>query len=118
MFSQGQRVALQVNPQQTGTVTLQTASRSGGQLYSVQWDGDHRTSVEAEADLAPAPATLTAWDRLGRNDLAPYTMFGIAGTVHKVWNTAANTISSLRASKTDFKPYQYVPLVKFLQSDS
>ncbi|NPD86918.1 DEAD/DEAH box helicase family protein [Lentimicrobium sp. L6] len=47
-----------------------------------------------------------------------YLDFAKINTSFKIQNTSKNTISSLKASNTIFKAYQFKPLLKFLSSDN
>ncbi len=115
-FSKNQRVSLVKNPIKKGRVDNILRQQGGYQFYEIQWDsGD--LQVLAEHDLREEIVIMNSWDLLSNNALSDYQDFSIATTWHKVRNTTTNTISSLKASRTLFKPYQYKPLIKFLNSD-
>lgn len=116
-FASAQRVSLLNNPAKRGEINNLIGLSGGYYYYDVQWD-DGSLGTVGEHELAPEILNPTAWDLLASNQLYDYRNFSIASTVHKVKNTAANTISSLKASRTIFKPYQFKPLVKFLNSDN
>lgn len=116
-FEVGQRVMYVANPRRRGEVIFVHGLMGGQQYYDIRRD-DGGQETKLEQDLQVEVATESAWDRLALNLLGSYDSFAIATTLHKVKNTTNNTISSLRASRTLFKAYQYKPLVKFLQSDS
>lgn len=115
-FEVGQRVMFSANPQQRGAVTYVHGVSGGHAYYDVRRDDGGEQTV-GEHELREEVVARSAWDLLANNAFGSHAEFGIATTVHKVRNTANNTISSLRASRTLFKPYQYKPLVKFLASD-
>jgi len=54
------------------------------------------------------------WANLGNSSFYSYNDFVLNTIYHKIQNTVDNTISSLKASKTLFKPHQFIPLVKLL----
>lgn len=115
-FSKGQRVSLKKNVAQKGRVDNIHPPQGGYQFYEVLMD-DGNLIMIPEHDLVPEVIIKTPWDLLANNSLSDYRDFSIATTLHKVRNTTSNTISSLKASRTIFYPYQYKPLVKFLKSD-
>jgi hypothetical protein len=116
-FQLHERVSRVDNPHRTGTILHILALAGGFQAYEVSMDGGGIETV-FEHDLQPARQVRSAWDLLEEGSLQSYQDFGVATTLHKVRNATTNTVSSLRASRTLFKPYQYKPLVKLLQSDT
>lgn len=113
MYETGQRVCLVKNTSQTGRINdvLDNA------IYEVAWDnGDFDTLKEF--DIQDEIKTDSPWDKLANNQFDDYRNFTISSIINKVRNTSANTISTLKASKTIFKPYQFIPLLKLLNSDN
>ena len=51
-------------------------------------------------------------------NFANYEDYMIVNTLFKIDNVNSNTISTLRASRTQFKAYQFKPLLKFFASPS
>ena len=115
-FNKNQRVSLKGNVGRKGKIENILEPHGGYHFYGVLWD-DSSLQVHPEEELQVEANIQTPWDLLKNNSLSDYRDFSIATTLHKVRNTTSNTISTLKASRTLFKPYQYVPLVKFLQSD-
>jgi len=115
-FYTDQRVSLKNNPTKKGRIDHISSPNGGYQYYEVQWD-DGGLEMKGEYELLEEIVICTSWDHLSNNSLNDYRDFSISTTLHKVKNTTSNTISSLKASRTIFKPYQYKPLVKFLKSD-
>jgi hypothetical protein len=116
-FVQEQRVSSRRNATKSGRIDNVLKPQGGHHFYEVLWDIGSLETV-SEHDLQPELIIKTPWDLLANNSLNDFRDFSIATTLHKVRNTTSNTISSLKASRTIFKPYQYKPLVKFLKSDS
>lgn len=56
------------------------------------------------------------FERCSRGLFSTFLDFSKVNTTFKINNTNNNTISSLKASKTIFKVYQFKPLLKFLNS--
>lgn len=115
-FEKGQHVTITSDKEVHGVIDFVHTDSSDRQMYDVQKDGGAIETV-SEVNLRPRRRSRTAWNLLAQNELRDYHDFSVATTVHKVNNTANNTVSSLRASRTLFKPYQYKPLIKFLKSD-
>lgn len=116
-FQKDQRVSHIKLKNQKGKVINISIKRGGYQYYEVVWDkGDLEMVIEH--DLQEEIEIKTAWDIILNNKLSDYRDFSISSVIYKVKNTTINTISSLKASKTIFKAYQYKPLVKFLKSES
>ncbi len=112
MFERNQRVCLRSDINQKGRVNdiLQKDN------YEVIWEsGD--IEIINESEIQNEIIILTPWDRLSNNQFDDYKNFTISSIINKVRNTSANTISTLKASKTIFKPYQFIPLLKLLNSE-
>lgn len=116
LYSKGQRVSLVSYSGKKGYIDSISTSEGGYQYYEVLWDDGH-LEIIAETLIKPEVKSSSPWDLFGNNEFNDYRDFSISTTYHKIRNTTANTISSLKASRTIFKPYQYKPLVKFLRSD-
>ncbi len=116
LFKVGDRISLKRNISQKGRVDFVLSPQGGYQFYDVMFDNG-RSQTVPENDLLQEVLLESTWDLLANNSLKDYRYFSIATTIHKVQNTTSNTISTLKASRTVFKPYQYKPLVKFLKSD-
>src|SRR5690606_4642744 len=56
--------------------------------------------------------------RLKQGVFGSFLDFSKINTSFKIQNTSNNTISSLKASNTIFKAYQFKPLLKFLNSEN
>lgn len=113
MFETGLRICLIADVNKRGRVN---DVLSDG-IYEIIWDnGDIETlrqnSIQKEI------INQTPWERLSKNEFDDYRNFTISSIINKVRNTSANTISTLKASKTIFKPYQFIPLLKLLNSDN
>ena len=115
-YSIGQRVSLISYSGKRGRIESYVSSEGGYNYYEVLWD-DGSLEVISDSLIKPEVKINTPWDLIANNEFFDYRDFSIATSFHKIRNTTANTISSLKASRTIFKPYQYKPLVKFLKSD-
>ena len=110
------RVSIKQNPATKGYIDEIHPIQGGNQFYDVMLDNGQLQTF-AEYELIPEIVNQSPWVLLESNVLSDFRNFSIASTFHKVRNTTTNTISTLKASRTLFKPYQFLPLVKFLQSD-
>ena len=56
--------------------------------------------------------------RCRNNVYGSFVEFSEINTTFKIKNSNVSTVSSLKASKTLFRAYQFKPLLKFLNSDN
>lgn len=86
-------------------------------VYEIVWDnGD--IEILKGIDIQEEISTQSPWQKLTNNYFDDYRNFTISSIINKIRNSSANTISTLKASKTIFKPYQFIPLLKLLNSDN
>lgn len=112
MFQLSQRVCLKSNLKLAGKII----SFPINGVVEVIWDsGDIETLRQDE--IQADNLIVSPWERLANNRFDDYKNFTISSIVSKVKNTNANVISTLKASKTIFKPYQFIPLLKLLNSE-
>ena len=113
MFEIGHRICLIGDKNKRGRVNdIPTIG-----IYEIIWDNGDIETVR-ENTLQNEIITQTPWERLSKNEFDDYRNFTISSIINKVRNTSANTISTLKASKTIFKPYQFIPLLKLLNSEN
>ncbi len=117
MYSINQRVSLKNNIKKKGTITYVHMNTGGFQFYDVIFD-DGDSSSKNEMELCSEIIIKTPWDLLAENSFSDYQNYSLANTLHKIKNTTTNTLSTLKASRTIFKPYQYLPLIKILKSSN
>ncbi|MGL4410520.1 MAG: DEAD/DEAH box helicase [Bacteroidales bacterium] len=113
-FTPGDKV-INVNSNLVGVVTTVHPLRRGLQTYSVKYQDSEDISIES--DLEPNVNLSDPFDRMKMCLLDNFNDFSRINTTVKIRNTSNNTVSSLKASKTIFKAYQYKPLLKFLNSE-
>ena len=101
---------------QKGKVEFVHAARRGLQLYRVFYSEDE-IKDENENDLEKAVEIRDLFDRCLVGAYGGYSDFQLYNTTFKIDNSSNNMLSSIKASKTMFKTYQYIPLMKFLTSD-
>lgn len=88
--------------------------RTGRQLYKVRWQ--NHDSDELEANLLPDCDISDPFERCIQGIFGSYSDYSKKNTTFKIRNSNNSTISSLKASKTLFRAYQFKPLLKFLNS--
>lgn len=88
----------------------------GRQLYRVRIGDEDKNCLES--NLTPDTDLSDPFIKLKRGIYGTYLDFSRINTSFKIKNTSNNTISTLKASNTIFKAYQFKPLLKFLNSDN
>lgn len=104
-----------VNTRENGVIVVVYPKRPGKQLYDVVFQSGQRKPV-LEATLIPVTDFDDPYDCCAKGIYGSNSDFSCINTSYKIRNTSNNTISSLKASKTIFKAYQFKPLLKFLNS--
>lgn len=90
----------------------------GAQMYRIKYDDRELETTERSANLMLDVNLSDPFERVRQNIFGHYTEYLKDNTTFKIRSSNNSTISSLKASKTLFKPYQFKPLLKFLYSDS
>lgn len=100
---------------EVGTVVMVYPKKPGKQLYDVVFESGERKTV-LESNLMAIVNQDDPFDCCAKGLYGSNSDFACINTSYKIRNTNNNTISSLKASKTIFKAYQFKPLLKFLNS--
>lgn len=112
-YSIGNKV-VNVNSQEKGVIIEVLPTGRGRQLYRVRYGNEDKDSLETNLIL---DTDLTdPFECCKQGLFGSYLDFSRINTTFKINNTSNNTISSLKASKTIFKAYQFKPLLKYLNS--
>lgn len=114
-FSQGDPV-IYVPTKQKGFVIKVHEPGRGRQLYDVVIDGTVETfpSTSLTGDFNISDP----YERMSKGLFGARSEFSQINTSHKIQNTSNSSVSTLKASNTIFKAYQFKPLLKFLNSDN
>jgi SNF2 family DNA or RNA helicase len=112
-YNKGDKV-INASTQEKGIIIEAYPPRRGRQLYKVRYLD--RENDEMSATLLPDIDLTDPFERCRQNYYDHYTEFLKDNTSFKISSSNNSTISSLKASKTLFKPYQFKPLMKFLNS--
>ena len=109
-------IVIYVNSNEKGVITEVCPPARGRQMYKVSIDNTIRNCLESnlmgDIDLSDP------FKRLEQGVFGSYLDFSRLNTSFKIKNTSNNTISTLKASNTIFKAYQFKPLLKFLNSEN
>lgn len=113
-FQIGSKV-IETNSGKHGTVVGVDPYRRGRQTYKVTFEkGEVETKLET--DLHADFDLSDPFERCKSGIFGSYSEYSKKNTTFKISNSNNSTISSLKASKTLFRAYQFKPLLKFLNS--
>ncbi|NCB84838.1 MAG: hypothetical protein EOM44_10165 [Bacteroidia bacterium] len=105
---------LNVNTNEKGVILSVHSPVRGRQLYRVKYGDGEKDSLES--NLIVDTDLTDPFECCKQGLFGTYHDFSRINTTFKIQNTSNNTISTLKASKTIFKAYQFKPLLKFLNS--
>jgi SNF2 family DNA or RNA helicase len=114
-FKRGDQVILS-DSKEKGVIIEVCPPQRGRQLYNVIINKSPKLLLET--NLIPNLDLTDPFERLKQGLYGYHSDFSRINTSFKIDNTSNNTISSLKASNTIFKAYQFKPLLKFLNSDN
>ena len=114
-FGKGDKVKNSITNEVGYVIAIYPPNR-GRQRYRVKYD-DHETDEDSRI-LLPDVDLTDPFERVRENFYDHYTEYLKDNTAFKIQSSNNSTISSLKASRTLFKPYQFKPLLKFLNSDN
>ena len=116
-FNLGDRIK-NIRTGELGYVVKVLPPNRGLQMYRVKYDERDIENNERSANLMLNVDLSDPFERVRQNLFGYYTEYLKDNTSFKIKSSNNSTISSLKASKTLFKPYQFKPLLKFLNSDN
>ena len=116
-FTEGNRVR-NTRTGELGYVVKVLPPHRGTQMYRVKYDERELENNERSSVLMLDVNLSDPFERVRQNIFGYYTEYLKDNTSFKIRSSNNSTISSLKASKTIFKPYQFKPLLKFLNSDN
>ncbi|MBD5420852.1 MAG: DEAD/DEAH box helicase [Bacteroides sp.] len=112
-FSCGDTV-INILTSEKGIVSEVLKGGRGRQMYRVRFEKSEETCLEKVLDSYFD--IENPFERARKGIFGNRDQFVLVNTTYKINNSNNNTISSLKASKTIFKAYQFKPLLKFLNS--
>lgn len=112
------RVQMSNDPTAVGKIEGIGPSYAGEQYYHVFWGGTRGTSTVSEHDLRAHQALATPTDALVHGRVSGYADFQRVITLQRLLRDQPlkNNVYAFNASRTRFLPYQFKPLLKFLES--
>lgn len=105
-----------VGSMERGVVIEVSPFLKGRQLYKVRISNEDKNCLES--NLVLDKDLSDPYIKLREGVFGSFLDFSRINTSFKIKNTSNNTISTLKASNTIFKAYQFKPLLKFLNSDN
>lgn len=114
-FQVGDRV-VNIRTNEHGSVLIVHDAVDGRQQYTVVFPSGEARCLERYLERDTIIAS--PFDKCKRGMFGSCEDFTRINTTFKLENTSNNTLSTLMASRTVFKAYQYKPLLKFLNSDN
>ena len=105
-----------VPSQEKGVVVRVHPPARGRQLYDVAVNGT--IGQFSSGNLITDFELTDPFERVAQGLFGVRSDFSQINTSHKIENTSNSSISTLKASNTIFKAYQFKPLLKFLNSDN
>lgn len=115
MFAKGDQVVERGSMSCVGTVVDGPERHAGEAYYRVNFNGRIKNVVEE--DLEPFTGEQDVESLLLTGTFGDQVAFARRLTMSKLRRPLRDTVYSYKASKTDFHPYQFKPLLKFLASD-
>lgn len=114
-FVQSDRVYLRSDRSRVGTIAAEGVLSGEDYWYRVEFVDGRRAHV-CELDLDPFVRSLSPEDLFVESAFGDRDDLLRVVTYHKLSTPIENTLYSLGASRTDFYPHQYKPLIKMLDS--
>lgn len=117
-FNVGDEVELLNDPTRVGVVRSLATVHADVLYYRVFWGSPHGTTTVAEDDLAPHAELSTPSDAFIQGRFGTYGDFQRLMTLQRLIRDEPlrNNVYAFNASRTRFYPYQFKPLLKFLDS--
>lgn len=117
-FSPGDKVQLISDPNRLGIIERPSVVHAGMQYYEVFWGGGIGTNVAGEIDLISHAPAASPSASLVSGILGGYAEFQRLITLQRLRRDEPlrNNVYAFNASRTRFYPYQFKPLLKFLDS--
>ena len=116
-FKPGQRVSLNNSPSTIGTVGEKHRERNDVVRFLVHWNDGSRT-FEPEHDISLVAEKQDWFELLQEAKWGRPDNFRQSLTYIYLSGKLANIVYSMRTTSTDFRPFQYKPVLSFLESPS
>jgi SNF2 family DNA or RNA helicase len=115
-FKHGDIVIRVTRRDEVGTIRGEAQQLAGRNFYRVLFPGSTTPVSVSESDLEQVHPEMSIEDRLLAGEFGNKSTFSRLLTYERLRRPLQDTLYSLRASRTEFQPYQFKPLLKFLRS--
>lgn len=117
-FAVGDQVRSTVDSARVGVITRLGPLHGGIQYYEVFWGGPAGTQMVPETDLQAHQTVGRPTEALANGIVVGYAEFQRLITFHRISRERPlrNNIYAFNASRTQFHPFQFKPLIKLLDS--
>lgn len=109
-------IVINIQTKHKGMVCQVMPPARGKQIYRVRFNENIESCLEQNLDFVFE--IENPFERVRKGIYGNRDQFVLVNTTHKINNSNNNVLSSLKASKTLFKAYQFKPLLKFLNSNT
>jgi superfamily II DNA or RNA helicase len=116
VFQHGDLVVRRNRRDERGTVQGQPLLRAGRYFYKVVFPSSSNPVQVSEGDLEKVTFETSIEDQLLNGEFGDHTTLSRLVTFERLRRPLQDTLYSFRATRTEFQPYQFKPLLKFLQS--
>lgn len=118
LFTEGDEVQLLNDPTRVGVIRAVATLHADVQYYRVFWGGVQGTTTVPEYDLTPHAEITSPTDAFIQGRFGTYGDFQRLLTLQRLVRDEPlrNNVYAFNASRTRFYPYQFKPLLKFLDS--
>lgn len=115
-FQHGDLVVRRNRRDERGTVQGAAIKLAGRNFYRVVFPSSPNPVQAPEGDLEKVTLEMSIEERLLNREFGNHTTFSRLLTYERLRHPLQDTLYSLRATRTEFQPYQFKPLLKFLRS--
>jgi len=116
VFQHGDIVVRRNKRDERGTVRGSAQQLASRNFYRVLFPSSPNPVQVSEADLEKVNLDMSIEDRLLGGEFGDNSTFSRLLTYERLRRPLQDTLYSFRASRTEFQPYQFKPLLKFLRS--
>ncbi len=116
LFRHGDIVVRRNRRDERGTICGSAQRLAGRYFYRVLFPSGPNPVQVPEGDLEKVTFEISIEDRLLNGEFGDKGTFSRLLTYERLRHPLQDTLYSLRASRTEFQPYQFKPLLKFLRS--
>jgi hypothetical protein len=115
-FQHGDIVVRRNKRDERGTVRGSAQRLAGRNFYRVLFPSSPNAVQVPEGDLEKVNLEMSIEERLLNGEFGEKSTFSRLLTYERLRHPLQDTLYALRASRTEFQPYQFKPLLKFLRS--